>query len=283
MVRKATLNANPAQRREVSRLCDVVLADVNGGRPWRKSDHAFHGAIYEASGNPMFGQILLHLDHALERSAESPFGRDGFGLASFPPHRTLADAILAADVEAAVAAIQLIIDSVEGEISSVIAADPASLAAASFTAGIALFCQLRERARIFPFEALPLLRRQPRQAGRVRIVREIRHLDDAPDRVRLRPKHEILVALAVTLRHGQDRIDDSRLEPLGEEALRRPFGILDHVMQDRSYLGVVSNGGMHHAQDVENVGLAVLVGLAGMGLDGNPDSLFDAGHFDLHL
>ncbi|MBN9058711.1 MAG: FadR family transcriptional regulator, partial [Rhizobiales bacterium] len=57
VVRKATLNANPAQRREVSRLCDVVLADVNGGRPWRKSDHAFHGAIYEASGNPMFGQI----------------------------------------------------------------------------------------------------------------------------------------------------------------------------------------------------------------------------------
>jgi len=124
VVRKATLNANPAQRREISRLCDVVLADVNGGRPWRKADHAFHGAIYEASGNPMFGQILLHLDHALERSAESPFGRDGFGLASFPPHRTLADAILAANAEHAVAAIQLIIDIVEGEIRSVIAADP---------------------------------------------------------------------------------------------------------------------------------------------------------------
>ena len=74
----------------------------------------------------MFGQILLRLDHALERSAESPFGRDGFGIASFPPHRTLADAILAADVAAAVAAINHILDVVEGEIRAIIALDPAA-------------------------------------------------------------------------------------------------------------------------------------------------------------
>lgn len=124
VVRKATLQARPAQREEISRLCDLLLADVYGRRPWRKADAAFHGAIYEASGNPMFGQILLSLDHALERSSESPFGRDAFGMESFPPHRTLADAILASDVDKAVAAIHHIIDVVEDEIRTIIAGDP---------------------------------------------------------------------------------------------------------------------------------------------------------------
>lgn len=123
VVRRATLNATPLQRREISRLCDVLLVEVDAGRPWRKADHAFHGAIYDASGNPMFGQILANLDHALERSAESPFGRDEFGLASFPPHRDLADAIFAADPVSAVKAINHILDLVDAEIREIIALD----------------------------------------------------------------------------------------------------------------------------------------------------------------
>ena len=74
----------------------------------------------DASGNPMYGQILGQLDHALERSSESPFGRDEFGLASFPPHRDLADALLAADVEAAGAAINHILDIVIAEIRQIV-------------------------------------------------------------------------------------------------------------------------------------------------------------------
>ncbi len=75
----------------------------------------------------MFGQILLRLDHARSSARpESPFGRDGFGIASFPPHRTLADAILAADPAAAAAAINTILDIVEGEIRAIIAIDPAA-------------------------------------------------------------------------------------------------------------------------------------------------------------
>src|SRR3954471_10848171 len=104
VVQQAARNAQPRQRAEISRLCDALLADVDAGRPWRPADWAFHGAIHEASGNPMFGQILFQLDHALERSVESPFGRDEFGLESFPPHRDLADAIVAGDSEAAVKA-----------------------------------------------------------------------------------------------------------------------------------------------------------------------------------
>lgn len=124
VVRRATIMASSTQRQEISRLCDILLADVNAQRAWRKADGAFHGAIYDASGNPMFGQILLNLEHALERSTESPFGRDAFGLASFPPHRDLADAIVDRDVDRAVGVINHIIDIVDGEIRSIIALDP---------------------------------------------------------------------------------------------------------------------------------------------------------------
>jgi GntR family transcriptional repressor for pyruvate dehydrogenase complex len=123
VVRKATVNASASQRRQISRLCDLLLIEVDGGRPWRKADAAFHGAIYDASGNPMFGQILARLDQALERSRESPFGRDEFGLQSFPPHRDLANAILAADPDRACAAINHILDIVEEEIRIVIGMD----------------------------------------------------------------------------------------------------------------------------------------------------------------
>lgn len=126
VVRKATLNATPAQRRQISELCDLLLVEVNSGRPWRKADHAFHGAIYDASGNPMYGQLLMNLDHALERGGSSPFTADAFGLASFPMHRDLADAILASDVDAAVAAINRILDSVEIEVRAIIDGGKAS-------------------------------------------------------------------------------------------------------------------------------------------------------------
>lgn len=120
VVRQATVRASQAQRQAISRLCDALLAEVDAGGPWRRADHAFHLAIYDASGNPMFGQILHRLDDALERSNESPFARDDFGLDSFPPHRELANAISAGDAEAAVAAINKILDLVEADVRAII-------------------------------------------------------------------------------------------------------------------------------------------------------------------
>jgi GntR family transcriptional regulator, transcriptional repressor for pyruvate dehydrogenase complex len=124
VVRKAALNATPAQRAEIARLCDVLLAIIDRGGAYREADHHFHGAIAEASGNPMYGQILLRLDEMFERSAESPFQRNAFGLGSFPFHRTLSDAILAQDAEGAAAAMHAILDSVEGEVRQIIAEGP---------------------------------------------------------------------------------------------------------------------------------------------------------------
>lgn len=124
VVRKAALNATPGQRAEIERLYDTLMREVAARRPWRKADAAFHGAIYDASGNPMFGQILSRLEEALERSAESPFGRTEFGLASFGLHDTLCAGVVAADPEMAAKGINLILDSVEAEIRQLIAESP---------------------------------------------------------------------------------------------------------------------------------------------------------------
>lgn len=120
-VRRAAQNATLRQRQDISRLCDALLAVVAAGQPYRAADAAFHGAISDATGNPMFRQMLQKMDEAFERSAESPFTVPGFGLSSFPPHRDLADAIVAGDPDAAEAAIHTIIDLVDAEIRQIIA------------------------------------------------------------------------------------------------------------------------------------------------------------------
>ena len=123
-VRLAAENANARQRTEISRLCDKLLDIVAAGQDYREADLAFHGAICDATGNAMFGQILSRLDTALQRSPEAPYSQSAFGLTSFPPHRDLSDAIAAADSDKAAAAINAIIDRVEAEIRQIIAQGP---------------------------------------------------------------------------------------------------------------------------------------------------------------
>jgi GntR family transcriptional regulator, transcriptional repressor for pyruvate dehydrogenase complex len=118
-VRRAALLATPDQRRQIAALCDDLLRIVDAGLPYRDADAAFHGAISDATGNPLFGQMLGHLNHAFERSEDTPFNRNAFGLASFPIHRDLTDAILRSDPDGAEAAIHAIIDSVASEIRQI--------------------------------------------------------------------------------------------------------------------------------------------------------------------
>lgn len=120
VARLAATHATDRQRREIAKLCRTLLATVDARKPWRKADAAFHGAICEASGNPLFGQILSHLEDALERSKDSPFGRTDFGLPSFPFHQTLSDGIVAGDPDLAVEGVNRILDSVSAEIREII-------------------------------------------------------------------------------------------------------------------------------------------------------------------
>ncbi|MDR3475395.1 MAG: FCD domain-containing protein [Devosia sp.] len=122
VVRQAALNATLQQKAEIAAACRSLLRIVAAGEDWHAADAEFHGAIYDAAGNPLFGQILGNLDAALKRSPDSPFGRKEFGLASFPLHQILSDGVVAADPDLAEAGITQVLDSVVAEIRAIIEA-----------------------------------------------------------------------------------------------------------------------------------------------------------------
>ncbi len=64
-------------------------------------DLAFHLAIYDATHNPLFRQLLEQMREAFERFWEKPFDRPDFARRSFPFHRTLFNAIAEQNPEAA--------------------------------------------------------------------------------------------------------------------------------------------------------------------------------------
>ncbi len=64
-------------------------------------DLAFHLAIYDATHNPLFRQLLEQMRETFWQFWEHPFERDDFARRSFPFHRTLFNAIAARDAEAA--------------------------------------------------------------------------------------------------------------------------------------------------------------------------------------
>ncbi|TMV64697.1 FadR family transcriptional regulator [Thioclava sp. BHET1] len=79
-------------------------------------DLAFHLAIYDATHNPLFRQLLEQMREAFERFWSKPFDRPDFARRSFPYHRTLFDAIAAQDTEAARRETLKILDVVEEDI-----------------------------------------------------------------------------------------------------------------------------------------------------------------------
>ncbi|MEZ0001442.1 FadR/GntR family transcriptional regulator [Sinorhizobium fredii] len=64
-------------------------------------DLAFHLAIYDATHNPLFRQLLEQMREAFERFWEKPFDRPDFARRSFPFHRTLFDAIASQNPDSA--------------------------------------------------------------------------------------------------------------------------------------------------------------------------------------
>lgn len=79
-------------------------------------DLAFHLAVYDATHNPLFRQLLAQMREAFERFWEHPFDRQDFARRSFPFHRELYDAIVARDTELARAKTLRILEIVEEDI-----------------------------------------------------------------------------------------------------------------------------------------------------------------------
>lgn len=81
-----------------------------------REDLAFHLAIYDATHNPLFHQLLEQMREAFERFWNKPFDRPDFAARSFPFHRELFDAIRAGDADRARAKTLAILAVVEEDI-----------------------------------------------------------------------------------------------------------------------------------------------------------------------
>ncbi|HVM86266.1 MAG TPA: FadR/GntR family transcriptional regulator, partial [Candidatus Binatia bacterium] len=79
-------------------------------------DLAFHLAVYDATHNALFPQLLEQMREAFESFWESPFDRTDFARRTFPYHRELYDAIVARDAEAARRITLAILEIVEEDI-----------------------------------------------------------------------------------------------------------------------------------------------------------------------
>lgn len=98
-----------------ARLDEMERVHLSKGTAGRE-DLAFHLAIYDATHNPLFRQLLEQMREAFESFWDKPFDRPDFARRSFPFHRELHDAIAAGDAEAARARTTAILDIVEEDI-----------------------------------------------------------------------------------------------------------------------------------------------------------------------
>lgn len=119
-VRRAARDATPAARdRIVARMLDLMAAFEAGG-DWRAADHAFHAAIHDATGNPLFGQVIGQLQRAFAQVYEAPFGMPQLGASTIPLHRPLAEAVVAGDAERGAALMARILDDTEAAARAVL-------------------------------------------------------------------------------------------------------------------------------------------------------------------
>lgn len=81
-----------------------------------EEDWEFHQAIYRASGNPLFEQLIAAMHEMFHRFWEHPLGVRDFGHASFPYHRTIYERIAARDAEGARTEALKLIATVEADL-----------------------------------------------------------------------------------------------------------------------------------------------------------------------
>ena len=110
-VRVAARAATPAARdRITARMLDLMLA-FEAGEDWRAPDRAFHQAVHDATGNPLFGQVIAQLQRAFDEVYRAPFGRPQLGAETIPAHRALAEAVTAGRPDRAA---RLMVDIMDG-------------------------------------------------------------------------------------------------------------------------------------------------------------------------
>lgn len=113
VVHLAALNADQNDHFAIQTNLDTLFDVVDKGLPWRQADAKFHRAIYAASGNPLFAQLIEQVHGAFHQHYIEPFMDETYGLNSIPLHKPLAEAVIAGDAQSAVNAMEKILDSTE--------------------------------------------------------------------------------------------------------------------------------------------------------------------------
>jgi DNA-binding FadR family transcriptional regulator len=112
----AAIRRNEADLREIAVKLEAMVAAHHREGTAGPQDLAFHLAVYDATHNPLFPQLLEQMREAFESFWEQPFARPDFARRSFPFHRELYDAIVARDTERARQKTLAILDIVEEDI-----------------------------------------------------------------------------------------------------------------------------------------------------------------------
>ena len=119
-VRLAARAAPPAARdRVAARMLDLMAA-FGAGEDWREADRAFHRAVHDATGNPLFGELIAQLQRAFDEVYEAPFGQPRLGADTIPAHRALAEAVVAGQAERAARLMAGILDGTEAAARAVL-------------------------------------------------------------------------------------------------------------------------------------------------------------------
>jgi len=118
VVRLAARQADAQQRRALIARAAELMAVFDSGEDWRPADYRFHRAIYAASGNPLFEQLIRQIQDAFHAIYQAPFDQPHLGLATIPLHPGLAQAIVDGNADQAAKIMTLIMDMVEAEVLS---------------------------------------------------------------------------------------------------------------------------------------------------------------------
>jgi GntR family transcriptional regulator, transcriptional repressor for pyruvate dehydrogenase complex len=114
----AARRATPEQLERLALLVAELEREFAATGDNRSSDRAFHLALYEAAGNPLFVQLIESIWPMLQRFWQYPLGKQGFADGTLPLHRVIYERIRDRDAEGARATARALLDIVEAELRS---------------------------------------------------------------------------------------------------------------------------------------------------------------------
>ena len=118
-VRLAAEHATDQHKKMIMARAAELMSVYEAGEDWRPADYRFHGALQDACGNPLFGQLIQQIQQGFHEVYDAPFGQPHLGQASIPLHMPLAEAVIAGKAKKGATIMEKVLDMVEAEIRQV--------------------------------------------------------------------------------------------------------------------------------------------------------------------